>query len=193
MTTQFARSQPEGGTVAPNRERAGGAAEALFAAVTIVLAILGLAGVASAYLDTIAVIALGVAFLCERWTVARGVDQGTLPGLRREHGLVAESVAGWAGIVLGILSLLRLVPTVLVPIAVIVFGAGMALGAGVGSRSGRVLVGCAAVVLGILALIGIDPRTLALVGLLGVGAALLLSGPVVAWRGHHHAVRQPAV
>jgi hypothetical protein len=186
MTTQFAQGRPyERGK--PDRTRTGGFSEAFFAAGTIVLAIIGLAAAPRAW-GSVATIALGVAFVLERWTLAeRAHEGGVTPGPEAKRGLTAESVAGWTGIVLGILALLRLAPTFLIPISVIVYGAGLALGSGVGTRSGRVLVGCAAIVLGVLALLRVDPRTLSLIGLLGMGATLLFSGPAMAYLPHRTA------
>ncbi len=177
MATPFVEDRP---VVAPpvHRNRAGGAVEALCAVAGIVLAIIGLAG-ASRFFDAIADIVVGAAFLFEVWTLmARG---------QHERGLWAERVAGWAGVVLGILALLHLAPTVLAPIAVIVFVAGLIFGMGLLSRAARVVVGVCAVVLGILALIQLDPRTLTLIGLIAVAGILLLTGPALvrSRRGAH--------
>lgn len=165
-----------------HRNRSGGAVEAICAVAGIVLAIIGLAG-ASRFFDAIADIVVGAAFLFETWTV--------LAAGRSERGLWAQRIAGWAGVVLGILALLRLAPTVLAPIAVIIFGAGLVLGMGLLSRAARVVVGLCAIVLGILALIQLDPRTLTNIALIAVAGILLLTGPAMAWRGH--GVRAPAM
>lgn len=163
-------------------KRTTGAVEALCAVAGIVLAIIGLAG-ASRFFDAIADIVVGAAFLFEVWTV--------LGTGGRDRGVWAERVAGWAGVVLGILALLHLAPTVLAPIAVIVFGAGLVLGMGLLSRSARVVVGACAIVLGILALIQLDPRTLTNIGVIAVASILLLTGPAFARRGH--GIHAPAV
>jgi hypothetical protein len=118
-------------------------------------------------------------------------------------GMSAESLAGIAGIVLGILALLGVAPRALCSVALIAFGAGLLFGSVVKGRfaslhsahsgfgettrriidesirasaGGEVLVGVGAVVLGILALLGLNSVTLVLIGFLGVGTALLLSG-----------------
>jgi hypothetical protein len=187
MTTQFVRGEPHerGPIVVEHHHRRGTTwTEAFFAAGGLALAIIGLSGAAPRWLDTIADIAIGLAFLFERWSVTARQHEGAFTGLQRDRGLTAEAVAGWTGVVLGILSLVRVAPSILAPIAVLVFGAGLAIGTGLGTRSGRILIGCAAIVLGILAIIGIDPHTLTLIGLIGVSAALLLSGPLFAWRRH---------
>jgi hypothetical protein len=183
MATPFVSDRPVA-TPPAHRDRTGGTAAALCAAAGVVLAIIGLAG-ASRFFDAIVEIVVGAAFLFEVWTV--------LATDRHEHrrGLWAERTAGWVGIVFGILALLRLAPTVLAPIAVIVFGAGLALGMGLLSRTGRIVVGCATIVLGILALIQLQPRTLTLIGLIAVSGTLLLTGPALASR--RHVARAPAV
>src|SRR5262249_45281906 len=122
-------------------------------------------------------------------------------------GMGAEIIGGAAGVVLGILALVGLAPAVVLPIAVIVFGASLLLGSGatadlstlsVGPRHERfaqvarqatvaasgvqALIGVSAIVLGILALVGLDPLALTLVALLVLGAGVLLSGSAVSTR-----------
>ncbi len=176
MTTHFvketSREERVGAEQRPSRMQRSFAAESLAAVVGVVLAIIGLAGAASRILDTIAVIALGAAFLCERWAALQPGRAGS-SALGDRRGLTLDSIAGWAGIALGVLSLLRLAPTVLVPVAVIIFGAALAFGAGERWRSARTVAGVVAIVLGILALARIDPRTLSLIGLIVVGGALV--------------------
>ncbi len=188
MAEQFSDRRPSEGRSAPptepstRHERAGGLTEAILAAAGIVLAIIGLAGAAPRFLDAIAVIVLGAAFLFERWTATARVHEGFWLEEHGDRGLAVESVAGWSGVVLGILALLRLAPMVLTPIAVIVFGVALVLGMGLASRGVRIIVGLGAICLGILALLRLDPRTLTLIGLLAVGCILLLSGPLVVAR-----------
>src|SRR5579884_2695589 len=214
MATQFVEGQPR------LRERdektietvgAGSLVEAFGGAAAVVLAIIALAGGAPTLLMTITTIVLGAALLVEGAAVLgryeRLLRDVEAPGGSRVaraelgSGMTAESVAGVAGVVLGILSLLGLAPTVLSPIALIVFGGGLVLGSAAVSRmntveyygageatrrvmrelvnasaSGQVLLGIGAVVLGILALLQLDPMTLTLVGFLAVGGAVLLSG-----------------
>jgi hypothetical protein len=123
-------------------------------------------------------------------------------------GIAAEAVAGIAGIALGVLALLRVVPLTLASIAIIVFGGALLLGSGASSRinappvqageggtrrvaregvyvstGGHVLIGIAAVVLGILALLGMRPLLFDLIAVLAVAFALLfLSGTIVGRR-----------
>ena len=128
-----------------------------------------------------------------------------------ESGMSAEMLGGIAGIVLGILALIGLVPMLLVEVAAIVFGATLLLSSGTTHRLNEminlrasgdhaqhvtheavaaatgadVLVGLGAIVLGILGLVGIASHTtplLALIAILAVGVAELLSGSAVGAR-----------
>jgi hypothetical protein len=114
----------------------GSITEALCGIGTVVLAILGLAGVLPGYMASIATIAFGVALLSQggavaaRWsrliheTAPREWDSRTELG----GGMGAEFLGGAAGVVLGILGLIGLGTAVLIPIAVIVFGGALLLG-----------------------------------------------------------------
>lgn len=178
-------------------------------ATAVVLSILGLANLYPEYMVAVSTIAIGGvlamqgAALGSRYTrfVA---ETGTRHGASEiGTGLTAEFIAGSAAVALGILSLLGLDPKVLTPVAVIVLGSGMLIGAGVPGRiahlaagsqhsehfagealmagaGAEVLVGGAAVVLGIIALVGAIPITLTLVALLAMGAATLMTGMALA-------------
>lgn len=182
----------------------------------VVLALVGLAGVEPRWLLAAATIAVGVSFLIEgaalgsrlsdllRESTGGRVQMGELGG-----GITGETLAGIAGIVLGILGALNVVPAVLLPIAAIVYGAGLVIGAGANVRINelvvvhredhpmargvirqavlattglQVLVGLGAVTLGIIALAGSYPITLALVAILAVAGAFLLSNTAIASR-----------
>lgn len=219
MSTHFVEGQPQARTGTSEQEKrtveaagAGATTEAIGAAAAIVLAIIALAGILQIPLMAITTIVVGGALLMDAasvgarynrlmrasWTGEERVARAELGG-----GISAGSLAGIAGIVLGILALLGLNPITLCAVALIVFGAGLLFGSaakgrlaslstshyGLSERTGRlidetisltaggeVFVGIGAVVLGILALLGLDPVTLVLVGYLGVGAAVLLSG-----------------
>jgi hypothetical protein len=119
-------------------------------------------------------------------------------------GVTTEFAGGLAGIVLGILALIGLVPMVLIPCAVIVFGATFILSSGLTNRlsyienysrsqqlsreaveasSGvQVLVGMAGITLGILALIGFAPMVLSLVGILAIAVGGSLSSAALTSR-----------
>ncbi len=191
--------------------------EAVGGAGAVVLAILGLAGVAPFLLAAIATIAVGTALLFEGGTIASRVLRDTDFGSAHVDpeltgGLSAEGIAGLAGIVLGILALIRVGGGgALLNVSPIVIGAGMLFGTGaalrissarasnltggVADRSASIthdalsaaagahaLVGIGAVVLGILALIGEAPLTLVLVSMLALGAVVLLSGSAIGVR-----------
>lgn len=191
----------------------GSLTEAFAGAAAVILAILGLAGALPGYMASVGVILVGVAFLAQggataaRWSriveETRSYDWGNRTDLG--GGLSAEIFGGAAGVVLGVLALLGILPVVLIPVSLIVFGGTLLVGSGVtvdlGSVYGahaefsrvtreasmaasgtQVLVGVGAIVLGILALVGADVLILSLVGLLAVGASILLSGTAVSTR-----------
>ncbi len=187
-------------------ETGGSITEALGGAAVIVLAILGLVRIDPPTLASIATIVLGAAFLAEGGTLAARFMRVA----RSEHWETAgsdvamESMCGAAGIVLGILALLGIQTAVLVPAALIVFGAGMLSASGTAWRMGsagtstasamhhvqetfdftgsELLIGFAGIVLGILALAGYTPITLSLVALLTLGFGVLLGGSWMATR-----------
>jgi hypothetical protein len=185
--------------------------EALGGAAVIVLAVLGLMHIDGSLLASIATIVLGAAFLVEGGALAarfmRVARRETTTARESVGGDVAmESMCGAAGIVLGILALVGIYPMVLVPAAVIVFGAGMLSASGTAWRlntqhtptspqvrphwfeesfdfsGSQVLIGFAGIVLGILALAGYVPLVLSLVGLLALGFGIILGGSWMASR-----------
>jgi hypothetical protein len=217
MTAPFVEGQSPRVTPAEDRKTvevagAGAATEAIGAAAAIVLAIIGLTGTLTEAMMAVATIVLGAALLIDAG--AMGARYGRLlreASTKEERtfraelggGISAGTAGGLAGIVLGILALLGVMPVTLCAVALIVFGATLLFGSaakarlttlttersGFSERTGRVLhealglsaggeilVGIGAVVLGILALVGFVPTTLVLVGFIAVGAAMLLSG-----------------
>jgi hypothetical protein len=176
----------------------------------VILAILGLADVAPIALAAIAVIVAGGAFLLQ--TVTDAGDYGrvftTRDGAHPASawlggGLAVEFLAGGAGVVLGILTLLGIGSLPLVTTALIIFGGVLLVSSGMtahlsaqridaatadpglqavarqasgAAAAARALIGLAAIVLGILALVHVDATILVLSGLLAVGGSLLLSG-----------------
>lgn len=184
------------------------AAEAGAGIAAIVLTILGLAHVAPGFLAGIATIAVGVALLAQGGTVAAEYArisgyQGDVAVFSGSSSWSIELLAGAAGIVLGILTLLGITPLVLAAAAIIAFGGGLCLSAGataqvaVTNATGpssddrirrfavesastssitQALTGLQAVVLGILALAGLDSLPLALIALLVIGVFLLVNG-----------------
>jgi hypothetical protein len=237
MATQTTQDQPQLGHVSRPVERfreavgtGGSAAEAIGGAAAVVLAIIGLAGGLPTAMMSVATIVLGGAILLDSAGITARYDRlvrDTWGGEARVTkaevgtGLSAESLAGVAGIVLGILSLLGYVPPTLCAIALIAFGGGLTLsslarnrfhatsvahyGAGASTTAmralseaknveagGDLLIGAGAVVLGILALLGLYPTTLVLIGFLGVGGALMLSGRVLGTKVFHFMHHHPA-
>ncbi len=175
----------------------GSVTEGAGAIATIILSIIGLAGVFANIVAPVAVIVIGTVFLMEGiWLNAAIRRQNSQPAKRTlgmANGVTAGFFAGMAGIVLGILALFRTTPgtatDVLLAAAVLVYGAALLLGGGAFSHltgmaditmahanSGSLLIGLSAVVLGILAIIGLVPSTLILVALLSLGGAALFSG-----------------
>jgi hypothetical protein len=201
----------------------GSAAEAIGGAAAVVLSIIGLAGGLPRAMMSIATIVLGGAILLDSAGITARYERlvrDTWGGEARVTkaevgtGLSGESLAGIAGIVLGILALLGYVPEPLCAIALIGFGGGMTLasmarrrfhatsvahyGSGASQTAmralseattvgagGDFLIGTGAVVLGILALLGLYPSTLVLIGFLGVGGALMLGGRVLGTKAFH--------
>ena len=183
--------------------------EALAGAAALVLAIVGLAGMASTYMMTIGVIALGVAFLFDgavaftrTWNGAG--EAGTAgAGTAADNQLSAEVLGGAAGVVLGVLALIGIVPQILCSCAILVFGACMLVATGTQGSARRwqsvpsneskmmeaeeestfaepgtrPLVALAAIVLGLLAIVNIASMLLTLIGVLVLGASLVINGP----------------
>ncbi len=188
--------------------------ELLAAGAAIVLAIVGLTGTLALCMCAIATIAIGVALFAHGATVAvrlndtlRRVAPGTAHRVEVASSVGSEVLGGVAGIVLGVLALANIQPLILLPVAAIVFGGAILLGApaqpdiaGVAfERDDRVsrltvqavevtsgalvLAGVGALVLGILGLLCVaPPLTLSLVAMLTLGSALLLVGGALATR-----------
>ncbi|HEX4149290.1 MAG TPA: hypothetical protein VHY20_09895, partial [Pirellulales bacterium] len=151
----------------------------------VVLAVLGLVHVAPGYMASIATLAIGAALAFEGAALRGRSSNWTMP---------AEFTAGMAGVVLGILAILGIEPGILVPVAVIVFSAGLLLGTGAHLQFGaegtlatsgsHVLCGLAGVILGIMALVGTATLTLSLVALLTLGLSTMCCGTLL---GEHMA------
>jgi len=192
-------------------EAGGAATESMGGVAVIVLTIIALAGVLRPVLTDIAGIVFGAAFIVEGAALAARhsaiMDRIAETGAERLEtggGMTVELVAGIAAVALGILSLIGLIPSILMPALVITGGAGLILSAGAVARlndlrsaalgmsstaraaagaavssaaAGQVLAGLGAVVLGILALVGVgDLQMLTTVGVLVLGAAITISG-----------------
>lgn len=189
--------------------------ESLGGLATIVITIVGLCAhlhyALMAGLAAVSTIILGVALLfAGSATLARFArllrEPGGTPNADLGGGTMGQFLGGATGIVLGILALLGVVPSVLVPVSAIVFGATLLLGCAATARLNtctvegfygntheyarrmagemvaatnglQVMAGLAAAILGIIALAGmVHPFILSLVAMLVVGSALTLSG-----------------
>ncbi len=179
----------------------------------VALAIIGLAGVLPFILLAIATITIGVALAFEGGTIsARYValmEEETQRDSARWGGVTALFLAGVAGITLGILSLIGIVPEILIPVSAITFGGALILDSGANERLShlearhsegfkasesviwetdrtsaglQVLVGLGAIALGILALVNINPLVLSLVAMLGIGVVNLITGSMIGGR-----------
>jgi hypothetical protein len=181
----------------------------LAAAAAVVLSILALAGLAVVPFASIAVIATGAALLFEAAGVAtyvadaNGLEADTEGAIAKES-IGADAIAGIGAIVLGVLSLIGVEPTVLLPAAAIILGAGLLLSApgpmaeegecavprhrelvraSFAAASGvHVLVGDSAVILGIVGVLGKAPVVMTVIAMLSIGAAQLLTGAAVGGR-----------
>ena len=120
-----------------SRENAayGGFADAIGGIATIVLAVLGLAGVRPTMMVAVATVIFGVALLIQVGTMlseyaSTVFPPGAIPSSIHQFGGSSLSIVfmvGAAGIVLGILALLGIHAVELVPVAIIAFGAALAL------------------------------------------------------------------
>jgi hypothetical protein len=174
---------------------------------TIVLAVIALAGIAATALASIVTIVIGVGLMVQAFNSAaeraKAIPAGAAPtalssGIGGE--VMVDVVTGITGIVLGILALVGINATHLVPAALIVFGGALLLSGvveivprpvpvaaagggpaqiatyqGSAATGGlEVMVGVAAIVLGILSLILMSSWVLVLVGFIAIGAAMLM-------------------
>jgi hypothetical protein len=208
--------------LAPDEERAskaivtGRSAEVIGAGAGVVLSILALLGILTPLFASIALIVLGVALFFESAAVAsnvRVISKETVSNRSQAvelvGGLSLAMIGAIAVVTLGILTLLGILPSVLLPVGVITVGAA-AIFSGLekervghflaseftAEKEGRSIVkyasmapaglelsgGVATVILGILALVGIHPVIMTLTGLLVASAAMFLSSAGAAGR-----------
>ena len=176
-------------------------------AAAFVLAILGLSRVAPTYLAAITTIVVSAALFLKAGGIAGhfrklSAETGGTFGAEAELGvgMSAEYVAGIAGLVLGVLAVVEILPTDVISCAVIIFGTALVLSSGKTYRFGKlhiipkgnlgdrivktigknsvgleIMVGVAAIVLGILALAGESAIILVLVSLLSIAAVELVT------------------
>jgi hypothetical protein len=174
----------------------------------IALAIIGLAGISTGALVAIATIVIGVGLMIQAFNSAAensklmAANWAMNPaGTELAGEVMVDCLCGLTGIVLGILALVGITATYLVPSALIVFGGALVLsgasstrprsvavatpGAGqpqlvfhqgsVAAGGMEILIGLSAIILGILSLIFMTSWVLVLIGYIAVGAALLLA------------------
>ncbi|HET8700916.1 MAG TPA: hypothetical protein VFL97_04535 [Nitrococcus sp.] len=182
----------------------------------VVLTALGLAQFVPHFLLKIAIIVVGGGLFLRGMAVAgefsrllRYSGGRVTTGVSPSGGASTELVSGAVGIVLGVLTLLNVVPVVLAPVALVVLAVGMVVSsttearisklrlamAGTDARvheaslsaaradsSTQILTGIGALVLAALALLGFNPWVLTLVGILSLGAMQALTGGGLATR-----------
>jgi hypothetical protein len=173
---------------------------------TVVLAILGIVGVFPSFLAAIAVIGFGAILLLQGGNVVLHYNDllteaggtSTVSASAIGRGVTAGFLAGIAGIVLGILALLRIAPITLLSVAAITYGGALMLTSGepvwlnsfvakddaimrqlvhcmsLAAVGAEIVAGLAALVLGILALVGIASLMMVLIALLAIGISILL-------------------
>ena len=107
---------------------ASGSSFELFAGVIgAAIAVVGIAGYFPAYMAAIATIAIGFALIAQGGTLAARWN-ATPVATGEAIGIGTEVIGGFAGIALGALALLGVVPSVLLPVATIVVGAALLFG-----------------------------------------------------------------
>ena len=114
----------------------------IIAIAGVILAIIGLSGIEPRWLLGAATIAVGISFLIEGATIATRLSdllhdttEGRVQMSELGAGVTGETLAGVVGIVLGILGILNVAPLSLLPIAAIIYGAALILGAGANVRT----------------------------------------------------------
>ena len=156
-------------------------------ALGLVLAVVGILSNSPPLMGAIATVTLGFGMFAQAGTIATRSN-------RLEHdellGITTDLVAGLAAIVLGVLVLVRIVPSAWLPVATMALGAGLMFAARVeiGGETPRprwkawsqvvtLAAGLAAMVLALVAFAAVAPMpTLALVADACVGGGLVLAG-----------------
>jgi hypothetical protein len=191
------------------------AVQGILCAVAIALSIIGLVRV-QPLVAAIAVIIIGVAFLLEGGAIVMRFFQSVnetketiWETFELGEGMSAEFLGGTAGIVLGILALLNVVPMVLISVAAIIYGAALVLGTIFTARFNiltiyktkedrfskkvgreavnaaaaiQIVIGLTGVTLGILAVLSTTPMILNLVAIMVLAFGTLLTGTALSNR-----------
>jgi hypothetical protein len=190
--------------------------EKITSAGAIALAIVGLSGVLSPMMLAISILLFAVGLLLQgsvmgsRFkTIASDTGSGTRGKVEIGGGVTGGLIGGGAGVVLGLLAILGVYPTILLPIAALTFGVSMVLEGAAVSRLNKlelsqacdgeqsrhvgrnavrssvgmqIFLGLGAVALGVIALAGVLPIVLPLVAMLAVALSGLVSGTAVSGR-----------
>lgn len=182
----------EGRAVATDAEPLGLLSEGAAGIAAIVLAVIALAGVSPETIAAIITIVIGIGLMVQAFNSAAESSKSMAVGAAASAqateiggAAMVDILTGITGIVLGVLALVGINASHLVPAALIVFGGGLLLGGAIEMRPGplpssaaaggmEVMVGMAAIVLGILSLILMHSSVLVLVGFIAVGAAMLM-------------------
>lgn len=186
-------TRTQGRELASEMESFGLLTEGTAGIVVIVVSIIALAGVSAQPLAAIAAIVIGGGMMAQAFNSAAehlktartgSAAEGAANARRAELGteILVDGLCGFAGIVLGILSLVGVGTARLLPAALIVYGGELLVGGfasagnlGAFASAGvEVLIGLAAAVLGILGVVMAGTPILVLVGFLVVGVALVL-------------------
>ncbi len=196
--------------------RGGSLISGIAGAGTVILTIFGLSNVMPDLMIPLAIIAVGAAFLFEGGAVAaRFSDFLTETSKSRRDvpklgtGVTVEVAGGVVGAILGILAILKVLPLILTPVAILVYGVTLIFGSGVATwfdslltaRTGehevysksahdamvasagvQFILGLAGIVMGIIALVGISPYIMGLTALLCIGFAVLVTGTALSAR-----------
>ena len=185
--------------------------ESIIGMGAVILTILGLLNIYPVIMLSISTILIGAALLIKGSSVASKMDSviADEPEMSKKAisqlntGVTAETIAGIAGIALGILAMAGMSPQMMLGAAAIVYGAGIIFGSGMdlrlnalnlmnpvhsprikrvaegavtASADAEIFVGIAAVALGIMSIINIAPLILQLIAMLVVGSILFLTG-----------------
>lgn len=177
-------------------EAGGAATESMGGVVVVILAILALAGVASALLGRVSGIVFGGAFIVEgaaiaarRTALMSRIGEDAAAQLELGGGVTVELAGGLAAVILGILALVGVASPVLMPVLVITGGVAMVLAAGalqglnhikgaalgISPESQAVARAAVASAAGAQVLCGLGAGVLGILALIGVGTPMVLT------------------
>lgn len=184
--------------------------------LAVIFILMAMGNIWPRFMIPVSILAISIAFVSQGGTIAARFSD-LLPETSRRRsdvsrlgvGLSVEVAGGIITGILGILVLLNVMPTILAPAALLVFGITMIVSSGVvfwfdsllTGRSGeyrsygaagheaimasgglQFILGLAAFILGIMSLAGISPVLMANIGLLSVGFSELITGSAMTAR-----------